>query len=194
MTDEPAGAEPPVPPVPPVSAAEFKRAVGRFATGVVVLTVLDSLDEELGTRDDLGMTATAFTSVSVEPPLVLVGVSADSYLTEVLERQDRWAVTLLAHAQKQIAGRFAMPGRPSARILLGGVAHHRGACTGAMIPEGGLAALECATHQRVYAGDHMLVIGEVLGVDYVSGSETAPERAPAALVHYGRHYHRLAGS
>lgn len=173
----------------PVTGAEFKRVMGRFATGVVVLTVLDSQDEELGTRDDLGMTATAFTSVSVDPPLVLVGVSADSYLTEVLERQDRWAITVLAHAQKQIAGRFAMPGRPSARILLGGVSNHRGPHTGAMIPDGGVAALECATHQRVHAGDHVLVIGEVLGIDYVSGE--AAERPPAALVHYGRHYHRL---
>lgn len=184
-----------------VSAAEFKHALGRFASGVVVLTLLDGEDEELGTRDDLGMTATAFTSVSVEPPLVLVGVAAESYLTEVLERQDRWAITILGHGQKQIAGRFALPGRPSARILLGGLAHHRGPRTGAMIPDGGLAALECRTHRLVSTGDHMLAIGEVLGIDYVSGAGDSAggisgggadaKRAGSALIHFAGRYHRL---
>lgn len=194
----------------PVSAAEFKRALGRFGSGVVVLTLLDSDDAELGTRDDLGMTATAFTSVSVEPPLVLVAVAAESYLTEVLERQDRWAVTILGYGQKQIAGRFALPGRPSARILLEGLGHHRGERTGAMIPEGGLAALECRTDRLVPAGDHMLAIGEVLGIDYVSsggsshsgvpdagaaggGSGGSADDKPAgsALIHFAGRYHRL---
>lgn len=173
-----------------VTAAEFKQALGRFASGVVVLTVLDSEDEELGTRDDLGMTATAFTSVSVDPPQVLVGVGAESYFSEVLHRQEDWAVTLLTHAQKQIAGRFAMPGRPSARILLGGLAYHRGRHTGAMIPDEGLAALECRSRQLVPAGDHLLAIAEIVAVDYVAGGEDG-DRLPAALVHYGGRYHRL---
>ncbi len=182
MSDEPTGQH------SLVTGAEFKRALGRFPSGVVVLTVLDAADDELGTRDDIGMTATAFASVSVDPPLVLVGVSAESYLAEVLQRQERWALTLLAHSQKQIAGRFAMPGRPSARVLLGGVTHHRGTYTGAMIPEGGLAALECHTHQLVAAGDHVLVLGRVLVVDYVA-DESGDART--ALVRYAGRYYRL---
>lgn len=173
-----------------VNATDFKAAVGRFASGVVVLTVRDVADEDLGTRDDVGMTATAFASVSIDPPLVLVGVGAESYLSEVLARQEDWAVTVLGHAQKAIAGRFAMPGRPSVRILLGGVAHHRGARTDAMIVDGGLAALECRTHQLVPAGDHLLVIGEVLAVDYGAG-EGDGGGLPPALVHFGGRYHRL---
>ena len=172
---------------PAVTAARFKQGVGRFASGVVVLTVRDSEDEELGTRDDVGMTATAFMSVSVDPPLVLVGVGAESYFTEVLQRQDRWAVTVLAHGQKHIAGRFAVPGRPSSRILLAGVPHHRGTHTDAMVVDGGVAALECRTHQLVPAGDHTLAIGEVLAVDY----PTDEQGAPAALVHYAGRYHPL---
>lgn len=171
------------------SAEEFKAALGRFASGVVVLTVLDVQDEELGTRDDLGMTATAFTSVSVEPPLVLVGIAAESYLAEVMQRQNRWAVTLLAHGQKYIAGRFAMPGRPSGRVLLGGVSHHRGPHTGAIIPDGGLAALECHTHQLVPAGDHTLAVGETLAVDYLAGEDAAGDRA--GLVRFAGRYHRI---
>lgn len=197
---------------PRVSGDEFKGAVGHFASGVVVLTVRDVADEDLGTRDDVGMTATAFTSVSMDPPLVLVGVGAESYLAEVLERQHRWAVTVLSHGQKAIAGRFAMAGRPSVRILLGGVDHHRGVHTDAMIVDGGLAALECRTQQLVPAGDHVLVVGEVLAVDYVAGGTAAesegesaggaparagggdagkrhPERS--ALVHFGGSYYRL---
>lgn len=180
-----------------VAASEFKRALARFPSGVVVLTVRDVSDEELGTRDDLGITATAFSSVSLDPPLVLVGIAAESYLAEVVARQDRWAVTFLAHAQKQIAGRFAMPGRPSARILLGGVPNHRGRHSDAMIVDGGLAALECRTHQLVPAGDHVLVLGEVVEVDYLGDASGAVPPGDvtsgpgAALVHYAGRYHRL---
>lgn len=172
-----------------VPAGAFKEAVGRFASGVVILSIRDAADEELGTRDDIGMTATAFMSVSVDPPLVQVGVDAESYVTEVLERQDRWAVMLLAHEQKHIAGRFALPGRPSSRVLLAGEAHHRGAYSDAMIVDGGVAALECRTHQLVEAGDHVLAIGRVLAIDSVT--QTGSGRSPAALVHYAGRYHRV---
>src|SRR5690606_40490199 len=88
----------------------------------------------------------------------------------VLPRRDRWAASLLADGQQAIASRFATPGRPSARLLLAGVAHHRGAHSGALIVEGGVAALEAESVQVVPAGDHTLFIGEVLGVDYVDAT------------------------
>lgn len=145
-----------------------------FATGVVVVTVRDD-------RDDIGTTVTAFTSVSLDPPMVLVGIGRDSYLAEVLDRRDRWAATVLAAAQRPLAGRFATAARPSARLLIADEPHHRGSLTDALVIEGGLTAIECATRDRVPAGDHVLYVAEVLGVDYA-----APDTAP--LVRINRRY------
>ncbi|HXA60798.1 MAG TPA: flavin reductase family protein [Streptosporangiaceae bacterium] len=139
------------------------EAAATFATGVVVLTVKDG-------RDDLGTTVTGFMSVSIEPPLVLVSVASSSYLSEVLYRQDRWAVTVLAAAQRALAGRFAAEGRPSARLLIASVPHHRGPHSEALIVEGGLAALECQTVQRIPAGDHVLFVASVTAIDYTQAS------------------------
>ena len=87
---------------------------------------------------------------------------------EVLGRVDRFAVTVLGAGQRALAGRFAVAGRPGARVLLEGTPHDRGAASGALIAGGGLAALECAAVQRVPAGDHLLVIASVLAVPYVA--------------------------
>lgn len=143
-----------------VSVEDFKAALGRFATGVTVLTVRDELD-------DHGLTVTAFASLSLDPPLVLASVSQSSYLHEVLLRQDLWTVSVLAAGQRSIATRFAETGRPSARLLLADLPHRRGAHTDALIIEDGMAALECRTEQRVETGDHTLLIGRVLDVPYV---------------------------
>ncbi|HEU5160540.1 MAG TPA: flavin reductase family protein [Streptosporangiaceae bacterium] len=144
-----------------------------FATGVVVVTVRDD-------RDDIGATVTAFTSVSLDPPMVLVGIGADSYLAEVLDRQDQWAVSVLGAGQRALAGRFAAAGRPSARLLIADEPHHRGPRTDALVIEGGLTALECATRRRVPAGDHVLYLAEVVTVDYL-----APATRPLVRVNRG---------
>jgi flavin reductase (DIM6/NTAB) family NADH-FMN oxidoreductase RutF len=83
---------------------------------------------------------------------------------------DRFAVTVLAAGQRALAGRFAAAGRPGARLLLEGTPHRRGPLSGALIPDGGVAALECEAVQRVPAGDHLLVIASVLLVPYVAES------------------------
>jgi len=139
------------------------EALASFATGVTLVMVADG-------RDDIGTTVSAFCPVSQSPPLVLVSLIAGSYPAEVLGRVDRFAVTLLAAGQRALAGRFAAAGRPGARLLLEGVPYQRGAASGALIPDGGVAALECEAVQRVPAGDHVLVIASVLGVPYVAGS------------------------
>jgi flavin reductase (DIM6/NTAB) family NADH-FMN oxidoreductase RutF len=68
-----------------------------------------------------------------------------------------------------LAGRFAAAGRPAARLMLDDVPHRRGPRSQALIPEGGLAALECVAERLVTAGDHILVIAGVTGVVYVAG-------------------------
>jgi flavin reductase (DIM6/NTAB) family NADH-FMN oxidoreductase RutF len=82
----------------------------------------------------------------------------------------RFAVCVLAADQRMLAGRFAAAGRPNARRMLDAVPHTRGAASGAQMPDGGLAALECEVAQRVPAGDHLVLIARVLAVPYLAPS------------------------
>jgi flavin reductase (DIM6/NTAB) family NADH-FMN oxidoreductase RutF len=147
------------------SGGGLREALSAWAAGVTLLTIADD-------RDDIGTTVSAFLPVSLDPPLVAVSLIADSYPAEVLSRPSfpaaRFAVTLLSAAQKLIAGQFAAAGRPSARLILDAVPHVRGATSGALVPSGGLAALECSVARRIPAGDHLLVICAVEGVTYVA--------------------------
>ncbi|MER7395499.1 flavin reductase family protein [Streptomyces sp. NPDC000151] len=161
-----------------VSADEFRAALSRLAAGVVLITALDPEDDpadgddpadeddpagdDLPVGEDAGMTATAFMSVSLDPPLVMVSVRNDSRMDDILERQPLWAVSVLTEGQRNIAGQFSMKGRLSDRLLFAGVPHVRGEKTGAALVKGALATMECRTEQRVVAGDHTLVIGRVL--------------------------------
>ena len=152
-----------------------------YAAGVTLVTVADG-------RDDIGTTVSAFCPVSQEPPLVLVSLMAASYPAELLggappadaagpagpelagPAVDRFAVCLLAASQRMLAGRFAAAGRPNARRMLDAVPHTRGPLSGALIPYGGLAALECETTQRLPAGDHLVIMARVLAVPYQAPS------------------------
>ncbi len=139
----------------------FTDALTAWAGAVTLVTIKDG-------RDDIGTTVSAFCPVSEYPPLVLVSLLATAYPAEVLGRAESFAVTLLSAEQRVLAGRFAAAGRPGARLLLDDVAHGRGEVSGALIPEGGLAAFECEVSTRVPAGDHLLVIGRVVGIPYVA--------------------------
>ena len=143
----------------------FTDALTAWAGAVTLVTIKDG-------RDDIGTTVSAFLPVSLDPPLVAVSLIVDSYPAEVLSRPSfpaaRFAVTLLSSAQKVLAGQFAAAGRPSARLVLDAVPHVRGSSSGALIPSGGLAALECSVARRVPAGDHLLVISAVEAVVYVA--------------------------
>nr|WP_310741402.1 flavin reductase family protein [Microbispora sp. H10670] len=143
----------------------FTEAMRQLAAGVAVLTVKDD-------RDDLGTTVATLMSVSLDPPLVLVSLDSAGYLAEVLLRRDRWAASLLADGQQAVASRFAAAGRPGARLLLAGAAHHRGEHSEALVVDGGVAAIEAETTQVVPAGDHTLFVGAVLGVDYVDAQKS----------------------
>jgi flavin reductase (DIM6/NTAB) family NADH-FMN oxidoreductase RutF len=164
---------PPVGPVPAPAArpehsdapipAGFLEALAAWPAAVTLLTVADG-------RDDIGATISASCPVSADPPLVLVSLIATSYLAEVLDRADPFALTLLAAGQRVLAGRFAAAGRPGARLLLAGVPHRRGSQSGALIPDGGLAAFECAVTERIPAGDHLLLVARVTAVPYAAES------------------------
>lgn len=160
----------PVPPEPRtdphaggVSDEEFRAAMSRLAAGVCLITAHETPLTADGPRgEDVGMTATAFMSVSLDPPLVLVSLREGSRMDDLLAEQPLWGVSLLADHQLQIAGRFAMKGRISDRLLFADLPVVRGETSGAPLLSGALATLECRTEQRVEAGDHTLVIGRVL--------------------------------
>ncbi|AIR99079.1 reductase [Streptomyces glaucescens] len=149
-----------------MSNDEFRAAMSRLAAGVVLVTAveppLDPDDPAAPAGEDVGMTATAFMSVSLDPPLVLVSLREGSRMDDLLAEQPRWAVSVLSESQRHIAGRFAMKGRVSDRLLFADIPYRRGEATGAPLVGGALATLECHTEQRVTAGDHTLVIGRVL--------------------------------
>ncbi|GAA3164758.1 MULTISPECIES: flavin reductase family protein [Streptomyces] len=143
-----------------VSHDEFRAALSRLAAGVVLITAHDPDSGAHG--EPVGMTATAFVSVSLDPPLVMVSVRNDSRMDDLLAQQPLWAVSVLSEGQRHIAGRFAMKGRISDQLLFADIPHTTGEATGAPLIGGALANLECRTEQRVVAGDHTLVIGRVL--------------------------------
>ncbi|MFH9549358.1 flavin reductase family protein [Streptomyces sp. NPDC017435] len=171
-----------------VSNDEFRAAMSRLADGVVLVTArepsLDPDDPGAPDGEDVGMTATAFMSVSLDPPLVLVGLRTGSRMDDLLDEQPSWAVSVLSENQRHIAGRFAMKGRISDRLLFEDLPYVRGETSGAPLVGGALATLECRTEQRVVAGDHTLVIGRVL-------TASAPGADGGPLVYFRGRYRQL---
>lgn len=175
----------------PVSVEEFRSALGQFASGVTVVTAVDPgvPGPDTGSvagGEDVAMTATAFVSVSLDPPLVMVSVGEGSRMYDLLAHQDEWAVSVLNEDQVHVSSRFAIRGRVSDRLLFEDLPRHRGAATGAVILDGALSAVECRTQQRVQAGDHTLVIGLVVGVEHPpDGHPTGP------LLHFRGQYRAM---
>lgn len=171
-----------------VSNDEFRAAMSRLAAGVVLVTAqeppLDPDDPAAPAGEDVGMTATAFMSVSLDPPLVMVSLREGSRMDDLLDEQPLWAVSVLAESQRHIAGRFAMKGRISDRLLFQDLPRVRGEVTGAPLLDGALATLECRTEQRVPAGDHTLVIGRVL-------TARAPGAEGGPLMYFRGRYRHL---
>jgi len=142
----------------PVDPLEFRRALGCFATGVTVITAVD--DE----GQPRGLTANAFSSLSLEPTLILVCVDHRSDSFPVISGAEVFAVNVLGEEQREISQRFARKGENK----FDGIQHHFGKL-GAPVLEGALAVLECRRDQSVLAGDHTIFIGEVQHVDYGQG-------------------------
>ncbi len=156
---------------PRVAAADFRRACGQFATGVTVVTMRAGE----GVR---GMTANSFTSVSLEPPLVLVSIGANNRTHALLEPGRRFVVNVLAVEQRTVADRFA--GRQGdVQHAFDGVPH-RLTDDGLPVLEDTLAALVCRVVAVHPAGDHSLFIGAV--------EESSVRAGASPLVFFAGHY------
>ncbi|MFE5834090.1 flavin reductase family protein [Streptomyces sp. NPDC056488] len=166
-----------------VSNEEFRAAMSRLASGVVLVTAHDPDDGPRG--EDVGMTATAFTSVSLDPPLVLISLRNGSRMDDLLTDVPVWAVSVLSENQRHVAGRFSMKNRVSDRLLFADLPYTRGDASGAPLMGGALAVLECRTENRVVAGDHTLVVGRVL----TAGASPADGSGP--LTYFQGKYRQL---
>jgi flavin reductase (DIM6/NTAB) family NADH-FMN oxidoreductase RutF len=137
----------------PFGGQEFRQAVGSFATGVTVVTT-NSGDEKFG------MTANSFTSVSLDPPLVLVCAISGTVGSEVIAQNGRFAVNILAADQEPISRFFSSKDRPRGADAFRDIAHRDGV-TGCPIIDGCAGHLDCLLHSSYEAGDHVIFIGEV---------------------------------
>lgn len=154
----------------------FRRVAGTFATGVTVITV----ERDPGVVH--GMTANSFTSVSLDPLLVLVCVSHDARLFSFLKAQHRFGVGILREDQQALSEHFAKCDQsPEADAQMG--VRYRWTSTGIPLLDGALAQLACNVVGEHPAGDHTIFLGEVESMESHEGQPL--------LFHRGQ-YRRLA--
>jgi flavin reductase (DIM6/NTAB) family NADH-FMN oxidoreductase RutF len=129
----------------------FRAVLGRFATGVTVVTTVDDRCA------DHGMTVSAFCSLSLEPPLVLICIDKTASVYPALAGAASFAVNILASGQEALSRRFA----EHLENRFEGIGFARGR-TGAPLLHDALAHLECETRARHDGGDHTIIVGEVI--------------------------------
>jgi len=156
-----------------MDAALFRRTLGQFASGVTVVTTRDAEGRTLG------LTVSAFCSVSLAPPLVLVSIDRRSDANRGLRESGLFAVSVLAEHQEHVSRRFAEPGA----VKLEGFAFEGGRLGLPLVP-GALAQLECRVRSMHVEGDHTLWVGEV------AAAHASPGRP---LLHHAGLYRALDG-
>jgi flavin reductase (DIM6/NTAB) family NADH-FMN oxidoreductase RutF len=160
-----------------IDAAYYRRVVSRFATGVtVVSTVMD------GVR--YGMTVNSFTSVSLDPLLVLFCCEIDCEFYAPVIASGRWGVSVLSDRQAEEASWFATRGTPGVDQFDDRPGVRAGSALGVPVFEDALATFECRTWAVYPGGDHVVVVGSV--VDAGIGAEGDP------LLYFGSHYRGIA--
>ncbi|HEX6738632.1 MAG TPA: flavin reductase family protein [Vicinamibacteria bacterium] len=154
-----------------VGPRQFRQALGQFAAGVTVVTTRDAAGRPLG------LTVTAFSAVSLEPPLVLICVDNRSETHLGFRESGLFGVSVLAQDQEAVSQRFAA----------GGAAKFQGqelvpGQTGVLLVPGALAHVECRVMASHPGGDHTIYVGEVVALAAWPG---------LPLVHQGSIYRRL---
>lgn len=146
------------PSAPTVDSGTFRAAMSRFATGVTVVTTNVA-------AGDVAMTANSFSSVSLEPLLVSVAVRKNARFEAAVRESGSFVVNVLSELQRSVADTFAAKGRGSDdRPLLDLLPHSRSLFTGSAVLDDALAVVHCTVYNLAEAGDHVLVLGEVVEV------------------------------
>jgi flavin reductase (DIM6/NTAB) family NADH-FMN oxidoreductase RutF len=161
-----------------VSQAEFRKALGSFATGVTVITV--DFEDKVH-----GMTANAFSSVSLDPLLVLVCVDHRARTHTHLHARKRFGVNVLAASQQAISEYYALPSPTHENAEREAGARFDRTQHGTPVLQGALAYLECRLHTAQDAGDHTIFIAEV---------EDVVVRAGDPLLYFRGEYRKIGGS
>lgn len=141
--------------VEPIEKSLFMRVMGSFASGVTVVTVVARNGEPSG------FTASAVSSLSLEPRMLLVCVNEKSSTLETIKESGSFAVNIMSAAQQDVAQQFAT--RSDHRFT--GVRWRPGSVAGAPILDGSLAYAECRLIDTCKGGDHVIVMGEVVAAD-----------------------------
>ncbi len=136
----------------------LRSAFGRFASGVTVVTMRDS------NGDPTGITVNSFSSLSLDPPLLLFSVGCEQISCKWLKSGNHFTVNVLAREHESLAWQFARPREDK----FDGVSWRTG-LNGAPIIEGALAHFECVKWNIVEGGDHLIVIGEISDFDARDG-------------------------
>lgn len=152
--------------------AAFRTAMGRFPTGVALLT-------QGSGEDTIVMTINSLTSVSLDPMLILVSVKADGRMRPRISRAGSFAVNVLAEPQRYLAQEFCRPDRPEGPAAMLRLSAEKGVTGNAVLPAAE-AYLECVLDAEHSVGDHTLLIGRVVAL---SGGPSAPD---PLLFHQGR--------
>jgi len=162
--------------------------MGRFGSGVTVVTV------RVDAEGDFGMTASAFSSLSLEPPLVLVAVRKQSRMHGSLEGTPGFGVNVLSEHQEDLSNRFAggmvrggaWAPWPEGRDKFAGTPFSRGRTSGAALFDGCLVGLDCSVHSLFDGGDHTIFVGRVAEI------RLSPNVALRPLVYFASRYRALA--
>jgi flavin reductase (DIM6/NTAB) family NADH-FMN oxidoreductase RutF len=149
-------AEHPVEPLT-VDEANFRRVAARFTTGISVAATRHA-------DVDHAMTVSAFTSVSLDPLLVLICVEKITRFHQAVLASGLWTVSVLAEDDEEMSRWFALNARPTGGQLAD-YAHHPGAKTGMPVLDAAMAVIECQTRAIYDGGDHSIVLGDVVGLD-----------------------------
>ena len=147
--------------LPGVEPDDFKAALGRWASGITVVTAQ-------GPDGPVGLTASAFSSLSLHPPLVLVCIGKASYHHEHFVQAPGFGVHILDATQEEVSNTFAF----KREDRFAGLEVQEGPLGVPLLP-GGLARLACELHDVVEGGDHSIVIGRVLQADVGDGAPLA---------------------
>jgi flavin reductase (DIM6/NTAB) family NADH-FMN oxidoreductase RutF len=142
-----------------MTAEEIRHALSHFATGVTVVTSLDQEGEPVGT------TASAVSSLSLDPPLVLVCLARTSATLAALRSHRAFAINVLASAQREVSGHFARSGNAASWAEIA----HRSSHGGLPLLDGAVATLECELERCVDGGDHEIVVGRLRELEVAVG-------------------------